>query len=259
MACICRVCSSRRLPIVAAMFLRLLPPVLRPGLALAALLLASAAWAQEMALGDLQTLAQRWVRDTVAKANADNPGLRMEATVGALDGRLRLAVCGNVEPYLPAGARLWGRSRVGLRCADGMGRWNVSLPVVVKAMGPAWVLKSQIAPGAVLAEGDVVESEVDWADESAAVLQDRALWVGQTTTRVLVAGQALRQGMVRPAQVFAAGAQVRVVAQGPGFQVSGEGQALTAGVVGQPTRVRMDNGRVTSGVVLDMRTVKIDL
>lgn len=240
-------------------FARLLPRWLRGSLALAVLVAAPVAWAQEMALGDLQALAQRWVRDAVAKANADNPGLRMESTVGALDGRLRLAVCGNVEAYVPPGARLWGRSRVGLRCADGMGRWNVSLPVVVKAVGPAWVLKGQVSPGAVLGETDVVEAEVDWAEEPTAVLQDRALWVGQTTTRVLMAGQALRQGMVKPAQVFQAGASVRVVAQGPGFQVSSDAQALSAGVVGQQARVRMDNGRVTSGMVLDVRTVKIDL
>jgi flagellar basal body P-ring formation protein FlgA len=212
-----------------------------------------------MTLADLQAMAQRWVRETVARTNADNPGLRMEATVGALDGRLRLAVCGNVEAYVPPGARLWGRSRVGLRCVDGMSRWNVSLPVLVKALGPAWVLKSQISPGSVLSESDVMEAEVDWAEEPSAILQDRALWLGQTTTRVLVAGQPLRQGMVRPAQVFQAGAQVRVVAQGPGFQISSDGQALSAGVVGQSARVKMDNGRVTSGTVLDMRTVRIDL
>ena len=71
--------------------------------------------------------------------------------------------------------------------------------------------------------------------------------------------QVLRQGMVRPTQVFLAGSQVRVVAEGPGFQVSGDAQALSAGVVGQVARVRMENGRIASGMVLDARTVKIDL
>ncbi|MDZ7937808.1 MAG: flagellar basal body P-ring formation chaperone FlgA [Rhodoferax sp.] len=240
-------------------FARYLPRWLQWGMVLTALAAAPTVWSQEMVLGELQALAQRWVSDTVAKTGADTPGLRMEAAVGALDGRLRLAVCGNIEAYVPAGARLWGRSRVGLRCVDGMGRWNVSLPVVVKAVGPAWVLKSQVAAGAVLDESDVVETEVDWAEERNAVLDERALWVGQTATRVLIAGQALRQGMVKPSQVFQAGASVRVVAQGPGFQVSSDAQALSAGVVGQQARVRMDNGRVTSGTVLDVRTVKIAL
>jgi flagella basal body P-ring formation protein FlgA len=52
---------------------------------------------------------------------------------------------------------------------------------------------------------------------------------------------------------------VRVVAQGAGFQISSEAQALSAGVVGQTARVRMENGKVSTGTVLDMRTVKIDL
>jgi flagella basal body P-ring formation protein FlgA len=65
----------------------------------------------------------------------------------------------------------------------------------------------------------------------------------------------LREGMVRPAQVFSAGAQVRVVAQGPGFEVTSLAQALSAGVVGQTARVRMDNGRIASGTVVDARTV----
>jgi flagella basal body P-ring formation protein FlgA len=59
--------------------------------------------------------------------------------------------------------------------------------------------------------------------------------------------------------VFQAGAQVRVLAQGTGFQISSDGQALSAGVVGQPARVRMDSGRVMSGVVLDGHTVKLEI
>ena len=160
---------------------------------------------------------------------------------------------------MPPGARLWGRSRVGVRCIDGMSRWNVTLPVTVKALGEAWIVKSHIASGTNLSDSDVTRGEVDWAEEPQPVLADRASWLGQTASRVLSTGQTLRQGMVRPAQVFQAGASVKVVAQGAGFQVSSEAQALSAGVVGQQARVRMENGRVASGVVLDMRTVKIDL
>jgi len=154
---------------------------------------------------------------------------------------------------------LWGRSRVGLRCVDGVSRWNITLPLVVKASGKAWVMRGHVAAGAQIAESDVMESEVDWAEDANPVLLDRTLWVGQTATRLLSTGQTLRQGMVKPAQVFQAGAFVRVLAQGPGFQVSSQAQALSAGVVGQPARVRMDNGRVASGVVLDVHTVKIEL
>jgi len=218
------------------------------------------AWAQGAGEPDFQSLAQEWLRGaTEAVQPSGVTPLRLDVKVGSLDSRLKLAPCGNVEPYLPPGSRLWGRTRVGLRCVDGISRWNVSLPVTVNAFGPAWVIKGTVPAGATLTENDVVEAEVNWAEEAAPVLRDRALWVGQTATRVLTTGQAVRQGMVRPAQVFQAGAQVRVVAQGAGFQISSEAQALSAGVVGQTARVRMDNGKVSSGVVLDIRTVKIDL
>ena len=131
--------------------------------------------------------------------------------------------------------------------------------MTVNAYGTAWVIKGQVAAGSALTQDDVVEAEVNWAEESSPVVRDKALWVGQIATRALMTGQTLRQGMLRPAQVFQAGAQVRVLAQGAGFQVSAEGQALSAGVVGQTARVRMENGRVSSGTVLDTKTVRIDL
>ncbi len=216
--------------------------------------------AQGNASADFESLAHDWLKGVVVPAQPGSAAsLRMEVKVGTLDARLKLAACANVEPYLPPGSRLWGRTRIGLRCVDGMSRWNVSLPVTVNAFGNAWVIKSPVQAGAVITEDDVIESEVNWAEEANAVLRDRSLWVGHTATRLLTTGQTLRQGMVKPAQVFQAGSQVRVVAQGPGFQISSEAQALSAGVIGQIARVRLENGRVSSGVVLDVRTVKIDL
>ncbi|MBP8286684.1 MAG: flagella basal body P-ring formation protein FlgA, partial [Rhodoferax sp.] len=55
------------------------------------------------------------------------------------------------------------------------------------------------------------------------------------------------------------GTQVRVVARGVGFEIATSAQALTAGVVGQLARLRMDNGRVVSGVVVDRQTVRLSL
>ena len=216
--------------------------------------------AQGVSEFDVQSVTQEWLRGATADAqSAGATSLRVEVKLGNLDSRLKLAPCGNVEPYLPPGARLWGRSRVGLRCVDGLSRWNVSLPVTVNAYGNAWVVRGQVAAGSVLTEDDVVEAEVNWAEESSPVVRDKVLWVGQIATRALMTGQTLRQSMLRPAQAFQAGAQVRVLAQGAGFLVSAEGQALSAGVVGQTARVRMENGRVSSGTVLDTKTVRIDL
>lgn len=227
----------------------------------ALLCLAAAAPAQELASvnGMLQS-TQQWLDTTLRHFNAaDGAKLRMEVSVGQLDSRLRLAACARIEPYLPANTRLWGRTRIGLRCLEGPSRWNVFLPVTIKAFGPAWVLRSTVAAGASLREEDAVQAEVDWASEVSPILAEPAQWVGQMAAYGLLPGQSLRQAMIRPAQAFQAGASVRIVAEGAGFRVSSEGQALSHGVVGQTARVRTDSGRVISGVVLDGHTVKISL
>lgn len=204
--------------------------------------------------------SQAWLDQAVAAARPlGSAPLRMVVQVGALDSRLNLAPCAQVEPYLPPGVRLWGKTRIGLRCVDGVARWNVFLPVHVQAFGQTWVMRSDVAQGTVLSLDDAVLAEVDWAHENASVLADPDMWVGQTATRALRTGQTLRHGMVKPSQVFQAGSMVRIIAQGPGFTVTSDGQALSAGVVGEMARVRIDNGRILSGVVLDMRTVRVNL
>ncbi len=202
--------------------------------------------------------AQRWVDDALA-SSTDSLPLRMEVSVGELDRRLRLAPCALVEPYIPPNTRLWGKSRLGLRCVQGASKWNVFLPITVKALGPAWVLKGMVTQGATMSQEDAMMVEVDWAEFSSPIVANVSDWVGQTATRTLSAGQALRQDMVRAAQVFQAGAQVRVLAHGAGFEIVTSAQAVSSGVIGQSARVRMDNGRVLTGQVLDGRTVRLAL
>ncbi len=208
---------------------------------------------------DLGPLTQRWLDDAITRNQPAGLPLRMEVSVGTLDSRLRLAPCARVEPYLPAGSRLWGRTRLGLRCVEGPTAWNVYLPVTIKAFGPAWVLTGAVAPGAVLTPQDATQAEVDWAEEAAPVVANPEMWVGQIASRQLAAGQTLRQSMVRAPNLFKAGAQVKVVAQGAGYAVSSAGQAMSAGAAGQIVRIRMDNGRIVSGTVNESGTVMVTL
>ena len=216
--------------------------------------------ARAQAEADMQTSSQRWLESAVVQTEpVPGQSLRMEVSVGALDPRLQLAPCSKVEPYMPAGTRLWGKSRLGLRCLAGTTRWNVFMPVTVKAMGRAWVAKTNVMAGTVLTANDAMEAEVDWADDASPVVANAEQWIGQVAARSWMAGQTVRQAMVKPAQVFQAGTQIRVLAQGVGFQVLSDGQAITSGVVGQPAKVRLDSGRVMSGVVQDARTIVVEM
>lgn len=217
--------------------------------------------AQVPANAELTDMARAFLAPSLAAAVQQEGAvaLRPEVVMGTLDKRLRLAPCTRVEAHLPPGTRLWGRSRIGLRCVDGPTRWNVFLPVTVKAWGPAWVLKRPVTAGTPLTQEDAELAEIDWAEQAAHVLATPALWVGQQAAYTLVAGQALRQHMVRPPQAFAAGSQVRVQQTGAGFQVVVTGEAMAAGQLGQPVRVKLPGGRVVSGVVRDTQTVELAL
>lgn len=208
-------------------------------------------------LSPIYQSTQKWLDQTVL--NAAGLPLRMEVMVGELDPRLKLAPCERVDPYVPPGTQLWGKSRIGLRCAQGAVKWNVFLPITVKAFGPAWVIKGQVASGGVLSESDAMMVEVDWAQSNSPVVANREDWLGLASTRLLSTGQVLRQDMVKAPQVFQSGAQVRVLARGAGFEIATSAQAISSGVVGQNARVRMDNGHVVSGRVVDGRTVRLEL
>ena len=184
---------------------------------------------------------------------------RVDISVGSLDKRLRLAPCQRIEPYLPPNAKLWGKTRIGLRCAQGATAWNVYLPITVKVYGQALVSLQPLAAGAVITAADLVKSEVDLAEDSSDAVQNTALAVGRTLAKPLVAGQSLRMAHLKLRQWFAAGETVRVLAQGAGFNVASEGQALTAGFEGQPAKVRTEAGRVLTGIAVGERRMELAL
>ena len=217
--------------------------------------------AQTAALGGLEQLARDFVAPAMSSplARTGEAPLRPEVVVGTLDTRLRLAPCNKVEAHLPAGTRLWGRSRIGLRCLEGSSRWNVFVPVTIKAFGPAWVIKRPVDAGATLTQEDAELAEVDWAASPVTVLARADMWVGQQTAFALTPGLAIRQNMVRPTKAFAAGDQVRVNSSGSGFSISVTGLALTAGLVGQSARIRLPGGRVVTGLVQEDQTVEMSL
>jgi flagella basal body P-ring formation protein FlgA len=184
---------------------------------------------------------------------------RVEIEIGRLDPRLRLAPCKRIEPQLPPQAQLWGRTRIGLRCVEGERPWQVWLPVTVKVFAPALVAQRALPAGTELTAADLHTAEVDWAAEAQAPLTQADKLIGRSLGRALQPGQALRGGDLKLRQWFGAGDTVQILARGDGFAVSGEGQALSPGVEGQPVRVRTESGRVLTGVPVAERRVELTL
>jgi flagella basal body P-ring formation protein FlgA len=233
----------------------LLPGLLRA--LLVALAFTGAARAAETLDSGLEQQVRQLALDGTRRAP---PGVtRVEVQVGQLDARLRLAPCRKVEPYLPAGTRLWGHARIGLRCVEGPSPWNVYLPISVKIYASALVSTGPLSAGSVVAAADVAQAEVDLAEDSSPAVVDAGLAVGRTLSRSVNAGTSLRQSHLKPRQWFGAGDLVKVSAVGEGFSVAGEGQALTPGVEGQAARVRTESGRVLTGMPVGERRIEMAL
>ncbi|MBV9891037.1 MAG: flagellar basal body P-ring formation protein FlgA [Rhizobacter sp.] len=206
-------------------------------------------------LNDARSLALELATTQTAFAHS----ARIEVVVGALDQRLHLAPCDRIEPFLPPGVRLWGRSRIGLHCKEGRTNWSVYLPIVVKVWGSALVVPAGAAANSVVADADLAEAEVDLAEESTPVFVDRKAVVGRTLAQALRPGQAIRQAHLKTRQWFAVGETVKVVAVGDGFALESAGQAVTNGIEGQPARVRTDGGRIVTGVATGERRLELTL
>ena len=224
---------------------------------LLALALLPAAAAAEAPSAALAQEVQRFAAESTGRQVA--PGLRLEVEVGQLDPRLRLAPCARVEPYLPAGTRLWGKAHVGVRCASGPTHWNVYLPITVHVFGRALVAAAPLPAGTTLAAADLAEAEVDLAAAPAFAAARAASLVGRNLARAVAAGAPLREADLKARQWFAAGDTVRIVAEGGGFVVSGSGQALSPGIEGRSVRVRTEGGRIVSGEAVGEREVALSL
>ncbi|KPF44805.1 hypothetical protein IP87_11410 [beta proteobacterium AAP121] len=193
-------------------------------------------------------------------------GARVVALPGRLDPRLRLAPCAQVEAFLVPGAPAWGRTRIGLRCqpapaggaatAAASPRWSVTLPATVQVWAQAAVPGTALPGGATLQAAQLELAEVDWAATPQPPFAQPGQLAGRVLARSVPAGQALRAADLQARQWFAAGDTVRVVAGGPGFSISTEGQAVNAGIEGQRVRVRVGENRSVDGRSVGPRMVE---
>src|SRR5687768_16823757 len=150
-------------------------------------------------------------------------GGEVEVVVGEIDSRLTLAPCARHEPFVPPGAKLWGRSSLGVRCVEGAS-WTVFVPIEVRVWSMVQVAARPIARGQPVTLEDVRLDRVDLTRTSGSVLAAEASFEGNVAVRSIAAGEPLRRDLLRPPPIMAAGDPVRVVYDGQGFAISIEGK-----------------------------------
>ena len=90
------------------------------------------------------------------------PG-QISVTVGAIDPRLNLAACAAPDPFLPNGARAWGKTTVGVRCTA-PSPWTVYIPAMVQVQGDYLAAAVPLAQGQTIGPNDVARVRGDLTD-----------------------------------------------------------------------------------------------
>ncbi len=159
-----------------------------------------------------------------------------------------LPPCDAPEPFLPSGARLWGRLSVGVRCNTNP-QWTRYVPAYIAVTGTYYIAARTINAGQALTLADAELREGDLTTLPAGVIVDPTQLNGFTASNRIASGAPLRRELLRAAVVVLQGQNIKVVTQGAGFVVSTEGKAMTNAAAGAIVQVKIQGGQLLSGVV----------
>ncbi|VVE48825.1 flagellar basal body P-ring formation chaperone FlgA [Pandoraea cepalis] len=190
----------------------------------------------------IRQTAERFLREQTTGL----PG-RVSLTVGDAVSN-RMPACAALEPFLPPGARLWGSTTVGVRCA-GERPWTLYLQARVSITATYFVAARQINPGEAIGPNDLSPRQGDLTLLPRTVATDAGQIIGTVAVNRITSGLPIRSDLLRSAIAVQQGQTVRVVSRGSGFEVSTEGQVLSRASAGDPVQVRTRAGQLVSGTV----------
>jgi len=190
----------------------------------------------------IQNAIKNYIYDHVT-----NPSGTVQVEVGQIDSRITLPKCPHLEPFVPPGGRLWGKTSIGVRC-EGEFAWTIYVPAEVRVMANVLHIAKPVARDHAIGFDDLTLQLVNLTQIPEGILTEHSQVVGKIAAINLIAGQPVRQNMLRAPYIILRGQNVKLMAIGRGFSVSSEGHALTDASEGQVVQVRNSAGRIISGL-----------
>lgn len=197
----------------------------------------------------IEAVAREYIQSQLPPLNG-----KQQIEIGELDARTQLRACEPLEAFLPSGAQLIGKTRIGVRCTDHPG-WSVFLQANIRIRTQLLVTRHPLSAGIELSMADLSTREGELGQVG--LLTDPAQAIGKTLKFALASGQVLRQSMLRAPYVVKQGQDTEVRLHGEGYMVRSSGQALNNGAENQAVRVRMTTGQVLSGLASRDGSVEI--
>lgn len=199
----------------------------------------------------IEAEVESFVRDHTAHL----PG-KVEIELGRLETVAQLPPCNRLEPFLPPGRRLWGKSIVGIKCQDTAG-WSVQVPVTVRVIAPVVTTARPLARRQVLSAADLARHTLDMTQLPLGLLTEFDQALGKRTVAALAAGTPLRGDMLTAPAAVSQGETVRLVYSGNSFRITGEARALSDAALGEKVQVRTASGKVLRGVAVEKGVVQV--
>lgn len=197
---------------------------------------------QRQNLAALQQTAEQFLKSQTSGL----PG-SVTIEVDPVDQRLNLASCLEPQAFMPNGARLWGKTTIGVKCVA-PSPWTIYLRASVQVISDYLVAAVPLMQGQTISISDVTRVRGDMSSLPSGIITDESQAVGRVAAMSVRAGTPLRMDSIRNQRVVQQGQAVRVVSNGPGFQISTEARALTNANEGQMAQARTPAGQVVSGI-----------
>ncbi|MEO4048332.1 flagellar basal body P-ring formation chaperone FlgA [Pseudomonas sp. CAU 1711] len=185
---------------------------------------------------------------------------RHEIQVSPLDPRLRLASCdSDLTQSLESPTQPIGRVTVRVSC-PGSTPWTVFVPAQVRILRPVVVLKTPLKRGSPIGADDIALIERDIGQLGRGYITDPAQAVGKKLTRPARVDQVLIPAQLSLVESVKRGDQVVIAARSGGISVRMQGEALSAGSLGQQISVRnLSSQRVVRARVVGPGQVEVEM
>jgi len=212
-----------------------------------ALLCSAAALAQTPPAARMDTaVIKQTVEQFLQLQAAGLPG-EVSVKVGNIDPRMSLPACPAPQAFLMPGARAWGKTTVGVKCAS-PATWTVYIQAAVSVQADYIASAVPLAQGQAIEASQLVAVKGDLTMLPAGIATDMGQVIGRSTNVSLPSGTPLRLDTLRSKPVVQPGQVVKLVSTGNGFSVSAEARAMSLAGDGQVVQVKTAAGQQITGI-----------
>ncbi len=165
--------------------------------------------------------------------------------------------CINPQPFFPnANQEAAGRVSVGVRCGEN-GNQVRYVQAQISLLSNYMVPIEDIRSGTLLQADMLTSAQGDIGRMRTQPITNLEDLVGLVVRRNLRAGQPIHQEMVQAPEIIGRGDNVKIVAQGSGFQIERDGTAVDSGGLNDVIRVRIGNRNILEARVIGPGRVTI--